>query len=274
LIGAIAILVLGGASGAPAIRWEHSFEEAVRKAKSSRKPLLVDFWAEWCGWCHRLDRTTYLDPRVVRMSEDFVAVKINTEGSSQESAIAARYEVSSLPTIAFLSPGGRQILRIQGYQGPGQFPTSLDAAKEIGAKVMTWETGLEKNPAEASALIGLGVHLFEQEDYAGSRELLRKAVKVDAQVPAVDRKHARLLLAMIMDYDRKHADAESLLKEALAVQPAGEYDPKLFYLLGKTYASWGKAQQARDAFKHVLDDYPQSYIAQKAREALISLDRH
>jgi len=272
LIQAIAVLILAGASPAPAIRWEHRFDEAVRKAKAAGKPLMVDFWAEWCGWCHRLDRTTYVDPRVVRMSEDFVALKLNTEGSPEEAAIAERYEVSSLPTIAFLSPAGRQILRLQGFQGPGQFPATMETARELGAKVIAWEESLDKTPTEASALIGLGVHLFEQEDYAGSRDMLKKGVKVDWGQPARDRKRARLLLAIIHNYDHKQAEAESLLKEALTLQPPGEYDPKLLYLLGKTYVSWGKARDARETFKRILDDYPQSYVAQKAREALASLE--
>ena len=272
MIQAIAVLILAGASPAPAIRWEHRFDEAVRKAKAAGKPLMVDFWAEWCGWCHRLDRTTYVDPRVVRMSEDFVALKLNTEGSPEEAAIAERYEVSSLPTIAFLSPAGRQILRLQGFQGPGQFPATMETARELGAKVIAWEESLDKTPTEASALIGLGVHLFEQEDYAGSRDMLKKGVKVDWGQPALDRKRARLLLAIIHNYDHKQAEAESLLKEALTLQPPGEYDPKLLYLLGKTYVSWGKARDARETFKRILDDYPQSYVAQKAREALASLE--
>lgn len=269
---AIAVLVLAGASPAPAIRWERRFDEALRKARASHKPLMVDFWAEWCGWCHRLDRTTYVDPRVVRMSEDFVPVKLNTEGSSEEAAIAERYEVSSLPTIAFLSPAGRQIWRLQGFQGPGQFPATLETARELGSKVMAWEDALEKNPEEPAALLGLGVHLFEQEDYAGSRDMLRRGVKVDAGLPVLERKRARLLLAIIFNYDRKHAEAEAAIKEALSLPAARDYDPKLLYLLGKTYVSWGKPRDARVAFARVMDEYPQSYVAQKAREAMASLE--
>ncbi len=78
----------------PAIKWERSFEEAQKKARKSGKPIIVDFWAEWCGWCDRLNRTTYVDPDVVRRAQDFVAVKIDTEGSSKEREIAASYEVS------------------------------------------------------------------------------------------------------------------------------------------------------------------------------------
>ena len=43
---------------------------------------MVDFWAEWCGWCHHLDTTTYVDPTVVKLAHDFVAVKVDTEGKA------------------------------------------------------------------------------------------------------------------------------------------------------------------------------------------------
>ena len=114
-----------------AIQWEKKFDEALKKAKRAGKPLVVDFWAEWCGWCHRLDRTTYADPAVIRRAQEFVAVKVNTEGSRRELEVSAKYGVRSLPTILFLSPQGRQLFRVNGFQGPGQFPRTLDAARQV-----------------------------------------------------------------------------------------------------------------------------------------------
>jgi len=270
---ALSLLLLGHHPAGPAIRWEHRFDEALKKAKAARKPIMVDFWAEWCAWCHRLDQTTYVDPVVVKMSEDFVAVKVNTEGGRKEIEIALRYSVSALPTIVFLSPEGRQVLRLGQFQGPGQFPRTLEQARQAAAKVMALEAALKEDPKDAAALFQLGMHMFEQESYEESRELLYRAAAADARRPIPDRKQARMLIGIIQKYDQKYPEAETVLKEALAFQPPTEYDPKMLFILGRVYSSWGKRNEARHVLKQVLTNYPDSSVAKKARDLLHDLEK-
>ena len=271
---ALVVLLAGGPAHAKTgIRWEAGFEEAIQKARTLGKPVMVDFWADWCGWCHRLDRTTYVDPEVVRLSEHFVTVKVDTEGGPKDVAIATRYDVSTLPTIAFLSPSGRQVLRLSGFQGPGQFPRTLETARQMAGKVMGWEAALEKNSAEPEALAGLGVHLFEQEAYEESRSLLYLAIKVDGERSVDERKRNRLLLAIIQNYDRKYPEAEALLKEGLSLRPPAEYDSKLLYVLGRTYLASGRKPDARETLRKLLDKHPDSAMADRARETLSALDK-
>lgn len=273
---AVALLLTGGPSPTSprAIHWERSFEDALKKARKTGKPVLVDFWADWCGWCHRLDQTTYVDPEVVRLADDFVAVKVNTEGDPREAEVAARYDIESLPTILFLSPNGRPILRVNGFQGPGQFPRSMEKARETGAKVIAWEGKVEQKPADGSALAGLAVHLFDQESYDESRVMLRKAVLADAGLEPTSRKQIRLLLGIIESYNGQYVEAETALREGLAVRPASdEYDPKILYMLGKTYAKSGKREEARMVWEQILSKFPGSPLARKAREALYLLTK-
>lgn len=257
----------------PGIRWERDFDVALRKAKAAQKPLLVDFWAEWCGWCHRLDRTTYADPIVVKMSESFVAVKVNTEGGPRQTAVALRYNVESLPTIAFLSPSGRPLFRLNGFQGPGQFPRTLVQAKDLADRVMGWETALEQNAEDPAALAALGIHLFEQDAYAESSELLARAARGDEGRPLDERKQTRLLLGAMLKSDEKHRQAEEVLKQALALPASSVHDPKLLYVLGKLYLAWGRTEQARTTLQQVVNLHSQSAIAAKARETLVALER-
>jgi len=274
-LGFAAALAYGGGSrAATGIRWERRFEDALQKARTAHKPVIVDFWAQWCGWCHRLDKTTYMDPAVVKLAEDFVAVKVNTEGDPRDAAVAIRYDVSSLPTIMVVSPHGRPIVRVNGFVGPGQFPHLLEEAKEVSGRVIAWEVRLEKDPRDPVALAGLGVHLFEQDSFADSLELLRQAARVDGRRPIEERKQTRLLTGVILKAADRFPEAETVLKEGLGLPPADAvYDPKLLYVLGMLYANWGRRAEARAMLEKVVTLHAQSSIAQKAHDSLAALDK-
>jgi thioredoxin-like negative regulator of GroEL len=271
------LLVLAGtAAQAPVpqagIRWEKRFDEAMRKARSTRRPVMIDFWADWCNWCHRLDRTTYVDPVVVRKAEALVPVKVDTEESPREAEIAARYGVQSLPTILFLSPSGRIVMRVGGYQGPGVFPRTIDRALESAQRVMEWESALERNASDAEALASLGSHLFEQEEYQEAHELLLRSARLDEGLPAPIRRRTRMTLAIIENFGRQFGDAEVFIREALTLRPTAEDSARLLFILGRTYLSWGRREEARDTLQALVRDFPQSSVAPRARDTLLAIE--
>ncbi len=270
----LAVLLLGsGPEPKGGIRWDRDFELGMKKAKNAGKPMMIDFWADWCGWCHRLDATTYRDATVMRLAKGFVPVKVNAEGTKAEVAIAVRYGVSSLPTIAFISPSGRMVLRLEGFQGPGQFPRVMEQAKELATKLIGWETAIDKNPANAEALLGLAIHQLDAGLYDESRELLARARQADTARPVPDRKQARLLLGTLEYYGGRHPQAEQALREGLALRPETEFDAKMLYVLGKNYLKWGRLHDARATLQAVVTDYGGSPIAQKAKETLVALEQ-
>ena len=137
---------------------------------------------------------------------------------------------------------------------------------------MAWETAIDRDPQDAAALAALGVHLFEQDAYGESARLLQRASQLDAKRPLDERKQTRLLLGAILKSDEKFQEAESVIKGGLALTPSEHFDPKLLYVLGKIYVAWGRRDLARPPLQKVVSLYPQSPIAQKARETLGSLE--
>ena len=107
-----------------AINWRNDIRSAAREAQSNRKPLLLEFSTDWCGYCKKMDRETFSDVNVARHVEScFVPVKIDGESHRE---LADRLAVRSFPTTVILSPEEHTIVaRIKGFRTPKQFRRDL-----------------------------------------------------------------------------------------------------------------------------------------------------
>ena len=82
-------------------------DDVLASARSARRPVLIDFFADWCAACRLLDRTTYTAPEVIRQASRFVTIRIDvTDVDDATEGIARRFGVSGLPTLAFVSSRG------------------------------------------------------------------------------------------------------------------------------------------------------------------------
>ena len=76
---------------------EASFDQEVLK---SDKPVIVDFWAEWCGPCHAV--SPILDRIAEERADELRLVKVNID---EEQGLAERYGIASIPTIVLFKDG-------------------------------------------------------------------------------------------------------------------------------------------------------------------------
>jgi thiol:disulfide interchange protein DsbD len=92
-----------------ALAWLHDEGEAITLARTERRPLLVDFWADWCVACKELDRFVWSDPRVQAKAARFVALKLDgTDDSPAFQALVSKYGVAGMPTVVFVDGHGRE----------------------------------------------------------------------------------------------------------------------------------------------------------------------
>ncbi len=106
------------------------FDEALERARRDKRPVMVDFSAEWCAACKELDRRTYIDPTVVREMSDahFLTVKVDgTNELDEVNELYDRYGVTGLPTVLFINSEGKILKepRVTGFLGPDKFLVEL-----------------------------------------------------------------------------------------------------------------------------------------------------
>jgi len=87
------------------IPWLHDEKIAVQQSRASGKPLLIDFFAEWCAACKELDVHTWTDPVVAKeVAERFVPLKIDaTEETEENDSLQKKYGVPGLPTVLMMA---------------------------------------------------------------------------------------------------------------------------------------------------------------------------
>jgi thioredoxin:protein disulfide reductase len=87
------------------IPWVHDEKTAVQQSRATGKPLLIDFFAEWCAACKELDVHTWTDPVVAKeVSDRFVPLKIDaTEESAENDQLQQKYGVPGLPTVLMMA---------------------------------------------------------------------------------------------------------------------------------------------------------------------------
>ena len=101
---------------------------ALARARAEHKPVMIDFFAEWCAACKELDRETYVAPAVVTEAERFVRIKVDgTNALDPLDALYARFGINGLPTVAFVSSEGKVLddPRVTGFLGPEKFTEAL-----------------------------------------------------------------------------------------------------------------------------------------------------
>jgi len=127
-----------GPQAAVSVAWS-DFGPGLERSATLGRPMLVDFFAEWCQPCKVMDRVTFADPRVAaKLQSAVVPVRVDAEGTASVAGhvgvdLAERYGVESYPTVVLIDAQGRELARSRGVKRPGEFVAWLDAALARGS---------------------------------------------------------------------------------------------------------------------------------------------
>jgi putative thioredoxin len=221
---------------------------------SRRQPVLVDFWAAWCGPCQML--TPMLGKLAKEYAGAFVVAKVN---SDEQQELAARYGIRSLPTVKVFK-NGQVVDEFMGVQPEATIRQMIErhvvkesdlvreqalaayAKDDVEQAMDLLKTAVEMDPKQFAARIDLAKLLANQGDFAEANRLL------DSLPPEVSETKEALELKAQLRFAAVVANApdEQTLERELAASPD---DPRIRYQLAARKLVSGEYEEA---LEHML----------------------
>lgn len=125
------LLGSGNAAAHPTFQRVRTVAELERLLAQSARPVMLDFYADWCVSCKEMEAFTFVDPRVAQRMSQMLLLQVDvTANNADDRALMKKFRLFGPPGIIFFKPGGqeRKDVRVVGFQDATRFAASLDRA--------------------------------------------------------------------------------------------------------------------------------------------------
>jgi thiol:disulfide interchange protein DsbD len=113
------------------VKGPQGLDQALREAASQSKPVMLDFYADWCVSCKEMEKYTFSDPRVQAAWSEAILLKTDvTANDAQDQALLKRFGLFGPPAILFFTPEGDELrdYRVVGFVPPERFSKHVHTA--------------------------------------------------------------------------------------------------------------------------------------------------
>jgi len=248
-----------------------SIDEAQKEAKANNQLIFVDMFAQWCGWCHRMEQEVFPSEAFQKATEKMVLLRLNTEDGKEGTRYAQDFEVYNLPTFLILAPDLSLAGMIRGYNPAPQFV-------QLISNSLTQYAEFKKRMSEEPKLKDSQKRLDLVKDLLGRRafpkaEALLTKVIADKSAPKNVRDDAIFTLA-VSQWNQKKMDASlKTLRTLLSSGPKGEQLERGSFMVGEVYLSQKNYPAALAEFRQFKKTFPNSTLAKNADYYVVQIER-
>jgi len=234
---ALAVVLLAGplapargetAPPAPAgVDWLGDYSLALEEALLTRRPVLLTFYTTWCGWCRKLEATTFKDEGFSAMVQHVVPVRVDGD---QERGLVGLFQIRSYPTTVVIDRRGREIGRLIGYYPPAEFVRHIQNALDRREPLEEVSEAALARPEDPEAIYALADVLLALGRYEESRTGFERVLGLleGTGSPLIAETRLDIALTYLFNYDFR--TAEPMLARYLAAYPgSGRRDEALFF---------------------------------------------
>lgn len=237
--------------------WLTSLAAAQNKAKKTHELILVDMFADWCGWCHRMEQEVFPSETFQKATDNKVLLRVNTEDGGDGTKLAQQYSVTSLPTFLLLTPDLTIAGVIRGYLPPTPFVAALSDVEKKYQRFLNLTANEASIQTDYARRLELAKEFRERYALGESETRLRKLVG-EKDVPADIRDTAYYELALTQVMARKYDDGLKTIRKFGTVENKGDAYEKSRLLAGDIYVQQGKYQNALNEFQTFKSTFPKS----------------
>lgn len=236
-------------AAAEEIQWAKNWDEAQKAAASGGKLIMVDFFTDWCGWCKRLDKDTYTNADVIKLSRELVNFK--TDAEKEGLSLAKKYGVTGFPTILFLDKSGELVGRIIGYMPPAPFAKEVTRIRDAHADLPKIEARLKDSPDDGEANARLAEILAMRGKRAEAEAAIAKAESAKFSGESLARAYNGV--ADAYQNDQKLDQAVALFKKADAMSKDAETRAYAKVSLMFSHRAAGNLDAAKAVAREILE---------------------
>jgi thiol-disulfide isomerase/thioredoxin len=254
------------------IMWARKLDVALRQAGKVDKLVLVNFYTDWCGFCRRMDQTTFTDKTVIQKMNVFVPVKINTE---IEKKIAEEYAVNGLPTTVILDSKGRIILGSEGYMRSSNLVEMMNLAVKTITDLRQNLKELESDPNNWNRALEFAQKNLELQRFQDAlpwlERIIKHAPKEQTDIHAWANFDLAIAKASMGNPIASVNYAETVMSIYSNHEAAGlarKVFPDILYFAGEKAQEQGDLKAAHAYYQRIVTEFPNSTLSKTALEIL------